>query len=337
MIRTSQGTHLRRRRHLSPDSFRKALAVAACAAAGLIGLAVVPAAAAQMARGASASVPPNQAPRSAAALAFDPAGAGFAFYRGADNAVYMRAFSGSGPAWSAQSRIGGVITGAPAAAVAHTTVVVAVRGADNALWLRTLRNGTWDRWTSWGGVLSASPAIAGGSDGRIDVFVRGTDNALWTRTLRAGGPLTAWKSLGGRLSTGPAAVTIQDNFFDVAAAGTDGAVWMTSTSGGWKWVPVGGRTYNAPAIGYIPQSNGAFLYVRGTDNALWGKGLAAGPVPPTWRKIGGALTDAPTAAGTREPPPVPRTIVGVIGADHALWTTKGGWSNIFTRAWVPVG
>jgi hypothetical protein len=47
------------------------------------------------------------------------------------------------------------------------------------------------------------------------------------------------------------------------------------------------------------------------------------------------LTDAPTAAGTREP--APHMIVVVIGADHALWTTTGGLSNTFTRAWAPVG
>ena len=64
-----------------------------------------------------------------------------------------------------------------------------------------------------------------------------------------------------------------------------------------------------------------------------GRGPASGPGPGGWRKIGGTLTDAPAAAGTREP--ALRTIVGVIGADHALWTTDGGWSNTFTRAWIP--
>ena len=38
----------------------------------------------------------------------------------------------------------------------------------------------------------------------------------------------------------------------------------------------------------------------------------------------------PTAAGTREPGP---TIVGVIGTDHALWTTNGGWSSTSTCPW----
>jgi hypothetical protein len=333
MLETSRSARISRRISLHP--LRKALILVACTAAGLIGLAAVPAAA-RAATGAPGAVPPNQAPRSAVALAFDPAGAGSAFYRGADNAVYMRAFSGAGPAWSAQTRIGGVIIGAPAATVARTTVVVAARGADNALWLRMMDNGTWGKWTSWGGVLSASPAITGGSDGRIDAFVRGADRALWTRTLRADGSLTAWKSLGGRLSTGPTAVTIQDNSLAVAAAGTDHAVWTTGTSGGWR--SLGGRTYSAPALGYIPQSNGLFVLARGTDNALWANGLGGG-ASTGWRKIGGRLTDGPTAAGTREP--LPHMIAAVIGTDHAAWTTRyptnnGRWFG-FTRAWVPEG
>jgi len=75
----SRNTHINRR--ISSRPLWKALAVTACAAGGLIGLAVS-AAATQAAVGAPSAVPPNQASRSAVALAFDPAGAGFAFYRG---------------------------------------------------------------------------------------------------------------------------------------------------------------------------------------------------------------------------------------------------------------
>jgi hypothetical protein len=328
MLETSRNTHINWR--ISPHPLRKALAITACAAAGLIGLAV-PAAATQVAAGAPTAVPPNQAPRSAVALAFDPAGAGFAFYRGVDNAVYMRTFSGTGPTWSAQSRIGGGVIGAPAAAVARTTVVVAARGTNNALWLRMMHNGTWGKWTSWGGVLTSSPAISGTSDGRIDAFARGTDGAVWTRALPAGGTLTRWRSMGGRVTTAPA---VPNTLREVYAAGTDHAVWVNFGSG---WKSLGGRTYSAPALGYIPQSNGGIVLVRGTDNALWGKVVTGGPGPSSWRKIGGTLIDAPTAAGTR----VPDTyiIVGVIGTDHALWTSTShgnSWSG-FTRAWVPQG
>ena len=236
MSRVFRNTHSNPR--TPPHLLRKTLLVFACAATGMLGLVAVPAAATVGTAVTPLAAPPNQAPRSAVALAFDSTGSGFAFYRGQDNAVYMRTFRGS--TWSAQRRLGGVIVGAPAAAVARTTVVVAARGTDNTLRLRMMHNGTWGRWTSWGGALSASPAITGGSDGRIDAFIRGKNNALWTRTLRPGHPLTAWKSLGGQLSTAPAAVTIQDNYFDVAAGGTDHAVWTASTVTKWAWKSLGG-------------------------------------------------------------------------------------------------
>lgn len=133
----------------------------------------------------------------------------------------MRTFRGTGPTWSAQSRVGGVIVGAPAAAVAGTTAIVAARGTDSALWLRMRHNGAWGRWMSWGGVLTSSPAISGTSDGRIDVFARGTDNAIWTRTLPVGGTLTRWRSIGGRVTTAPA---VPNTLTEVYATGTGHAV-----------------------------------------------------------------------------------------------------------------
>jgi hypothetical protein len=331
MSGTLRNTHITWR--ISPHPLRKALAAAACAAAGLIGLAAIPAAASQTAAAVPRAAPPNQAPRSAVALAFDSTGSGFAFYRGADNAVYWRSFFGSGP-WSAQRSIGGVIAGAPAAAMARTTLFMAARGTNNALWLRTMHLGTWGDWFSWGGALTSSPAISGTSDGRIDVFARGTDGAVWTRTLPSiyGGTLTPWKSLGGKVTTAPA---VPNTLTEVYAAGTDHAVWVNSGSG---WKRLSGRTYSAPAIGYIPQSNGGYVLVRGADNALWANGFGGGG-STGWRKIGGTLIDAPTAAGTREP--APHMIAAVIGADHAVWTTTypadNGWWSGFTRVWVPEG
>jgi hypothetical protein len=170
------------------------------------------------------------------------------------------------------------------------------------------------------------PPPAGG--GLEHVFARGTDGAIWTRGAPVGGALGAWRSIGGRVTTAPA---VPNGLTEVYAAGTDHAVWVNSGSG---WTSLGGRTYSAPAIGYIPQGNGGFVYVRGTDNALWGD-VVGGGGSSGWRKIGGSLIDAPAAAGTREP--APHTIVAVIGTDHAVWTTNGGWSNTFTRAWVPEG
>jgi hypothetical protein len=317
--------------HTTCHLFRQALIMLA-GAATVMGLAASPAGATPSA--AARTVPPNQAPRSAVAVAFDSTGAGFAFYRGEDHAVYMRTFSGARH-WSAQSRLGGHIVGEPAAAVARTTVVVAARGTDNTLRLRMMHNGTWGPWTSWGGTLSASPAVTGTSLGRIDVFIRGADHALWVRTLAPGQPLTKWKRLGGDLSTAPVAVAPGENYFEVYAGGPDHFVWMAS-SDTWVWTSLGGRrTYSAPAIGFVPQTNGGWILIRGTDNTLWGKGPFLGA---KWRRISSKLiTGAPTAAGTRQP--TPHVIAVVRDTDRAPWAATSAGSNwsAFMRPWTPQG
>jgi peptidoglycan/xylan/chitin deacetylase (PgdA/CDA1 family) len=311
---------------------RKAGIAAACVAVGVSGLSAVPAAARQSSPAAAPPVAANQAARSAIAMAIDASGSGFAFYRGQGDAVYMRGFRDG--TWSAQTSVGGVIVGAPAAAITRNGVTVAARGTDGALWLREMFQGTWGPWHSWGGILSASPAITGASDFRVDAFVRGTDGALWTRTMPSGKPLTAWQNLGGRLTTAPAAVTFGPGSINVYAVGTDRAVWTRSLSGGvWSaWKSIGGRTYNAPAAAWIPQSNEALVFARGTDNALYVDTFAAGRASG-WRTLGGTLIDAPAAAGT----PGNGMDVAVRGTDNAVWgklLRNGNWSA-FTRAWAP--
>jgi hypothetical protein len=87
---------------------------------------------------------------------------------------------------------------------------------------------------------------------------------------------------------------------------------------------------------YIAQSNGAWILIRGTGNALRGKGIGGG-TSTGWKKIGARpIIGAPTAAGTRQPGP--HIIAAVRGAHRAPWTTRyptpdGGWSA-FARPWT---
>jgi peptidoglycan/xylan/chitin deacetylase (PgdA/CDA1 family) len=313
-------------------SARMAGIAAVCVALGISTLSAVPAAAHQSGAAAAPVVAANQAAKSAVAMVIDASGSGFAFYRGQGDAVYMRSFRNG--TWSAQTSIGGMIVGAPAAAITRNGVTVAARGTDSELWLREMFQGTWGPWHSWGGILSTSPALTGASDFRVDAFARGTDGALWTRTLPSGRPLTAWQNLGGRLTTAPAAVTFGPGSINVYAAGSDHAVWTRSLAGGaWSaWRSIGGRTYSAPAAAWIPQSNGAFVFARGTDNELYVDTFAAGRASG-WRTLGGIVIDAPAAAGT----PANGMDVAIRGNDNAVWNKllrNGTWSA-FTRAWVP--
>jgi peptidoglycan/xylan/chitin deacetylase (PgdA/CDA1 family) len=278
------------------------------------------------------AVPANQAATSAVALAADPAGFDHAFYRGEDGAVYQRTFRDG--VWSAQTSIGGKIVGAPAAALAGTTLVVAVRGTDGALWLRMNNAGTWGPWRSLGGVLSAAPAVVGDLAGRTDVFVRGSDRRLYTRTLPFGGSWSPWVDLGGGLASGPAAVSFGSGALDVFVAGLDHAVWHKSRSAaGWSaWRSLGGRTYTAPAATWIAHSGTTWVFARGTDNMLYLRQGRAGTWT-SWQGLGGALIDAPGAVATASG----GVDVVVRGTDNALWSRRhrnGAWSA-FSRAWVP--
>jgi peptidoglycan/xylan/chitin deacetylase (PgdA/CDA1 family) len=310
-------------------SSRRAMALVASLSVLLLTLSAIPSGPTGADASTAQAVPTNQAATSSVALAADPTGFDFAFYRGQDGAVYQRTFRDG--VWSAQTSVGGKIVGAPSAALASTTLVVAARGTDGALWLRMSHSGTWGPWQSAGGVLSAAPAVVGHADGRIDVFVRGSDDRLWTRTLPFGGTWSGWIDLGGRLSTGPAGASPGSGRVDVYVAGTDHAVWRrTRSAGQWSgWQSLGGLTYTAPAATANPQGGEAWVFVRGTNNMLYLNTTAA---TTGWRSLGGVLIDAPAAASTTG-----RADVVVRGTDNALFSRlyrNGGWSG-WSRAWAP--
>ena len=121
--------------------------------------------------------------------------------------------------------------------------------------------------------------------------------------------------------------------------GLDGGVWSTSRNAEadtWSaWSSLGGQTFSAPAVAREPRpAGGAWVFVRGTDNALWGR------IDNQWRYLGGLLIDTPaaTAHGTG-------VDVVVRGGDNALWSRlyrpsedvayrESAWSD-WSRGWAP--
>ncbi|HET8683747.1 MAG TPA: polysaccharide deacetylase family protein [Micromonosporaceae bacterium] len=276
----------------------------------------------------------NQAATSAVALAALGDGSNPAFYRGQDDAIYQRTLSAG---WSAQTSLGGVAVGAPAvAATSATSLALAVRGTDSALWIRYYTGTSWGPWHSLGGVLSAAPAITSVSGGRLDLFVRGNDDRLYTRTLLPGAAWSPWTSLGGILTSGPGATAV-DGRIEVNVIGTDRAIYRKVLSSGvWSsWASLGGRSYTAPAVVKAPRSTGVYVLVRGTDNRLYYNESSTGSFSG-WRSVGGQLIDAPAA--TELMATMARGFhVVVRGTDNALWLNTmrdGEWSG-FARAWVP--
>jgi peptidoglycan/xylan/chitin deacetylase (PgdA/CDA1 family) len=278
------------------------------------------------------AVAANQAATSAVALVADPGGFDHAFYRGQDGAVYVRTFRDG--VWSAQTSIGGKIVGAPAAALAGATLVVAARGTDGALLLRTRTQGTWGPWQNLGGVLAAAPAVIGDPSGRVDVFIRGVNNQIYTRTRPFGGSWSGWASIGSGVASGPAAVRVGAGGIEVYVARLDHTLWGRSRSAaGWSaWQPLGGVSHSAPAATWNARTATTSVFVRGINNVPYLKQGRAGTWTG-WQRLGGTSIDAPaaviTASGGGD--------VVVRATDNALWSRwqrNGAWSN-WSRGWVP--
>jgi len=180
--------------------------------------------------------------------------------------------------------------GGPAAVITGTTLTVACRGTDNALWYTTATvpssglpsfTGTW---TSLGGVLSAGPAVAP-AGGTTTFFVRGTSGAIYTRTLTTGYAVTPWSCAGQ-----PAAALQAATGTTTFACNSGGAMWESADSGS-AWSPavsLGGSLLGGPAVAATSQQTD-FL-AEGTDHAIWEL------TPAGWSSLGGQVTGGVGAA-----------------------------------------
>jgi hypothetical protein len=334
MLEMSRNTHINRR--ISSHPLRKAFAVTACAAAGLMGLAAVPAAAAQAAASAPA-VLPNQAPGSAdasprpgdtpavSATGLRSGVLANLFYTGTDGHAYAVGLPPSGSAAS----FGGRLIGGPAT----TTGTLFGRGTDNALWqYEGSSHQAFDVWASLGGGLTSRPGAAAGAlsvrgGQSLDLVVRGTDGAVWDREFNvATVTWRAWMSLGGRVlaGTGPAAVNVGGTLY-VLAVGTDHALWVKHSTDGthWSaWRSLGGRVIGDVGAA-TPVAGAGVAFVRGTNNAAWYNEFAGATegVTPGWHTLGGTLTSgvgAGSAAGGM-------TWAVVLSTDNHVWQCTGTW------------
>jgi alpha-galactosidase len=143
-------------------------------------------------------------------VAFGSPGDWTLFARGRDGQVWQRGSTGG---WSSIGAPNGKpIYGRPSAVLDASGPHVAVRTADDAVWI--YEKGAW---ASLGGVISGSPTLLATS-GRIYLFARASDYTLWQRNFAGGG----W---GGWFPRGE----FPSNAFDGSpgvAAGDDGSAWV---------------------------------------------------------------------------------------------------------------
>jgi len=222
-----------------------------------------------------------------------------------------------------------------------------VRGADNAVWTRTLESETWSEWKSLGGAITYDPAAVSWAPGRIDLFARGREGALYRKVFENGAWGTTWENLGGALTSSPAVTTWGPGRIDVFARGGSGNLYHKSFETGWtSWVSVGSlKLISDPAatswgrgrIDVVARGASGDLHHIWLDAGRWSAWTSLGRNLFSVRQGfdlfpfddvlgGGALTPAPALA-TWGPG---RLDLFAAGEDGALWQrshSNGVWSE----------
>lgn len=205
---------------------------------------------------------------------------------GLDHAVWERT-----PTAGWRRLIPAYCIGAPAGTLVGSTLILACRGADSALWYTEAWAGsavlpTAKAWHSLGGRLIAPPAVARVA-GAVTFFVTGTNRQVFLRTPTTGYRGTVWRC-NGHL----AVVTSAAGVSTFACQGTDRALWQaTDTGSGWSgpsWL--GGVLLGGPGMAILP--SGVQFVAEGTDRALWTRSATLG-----WSRLGGVLQHGAAAAG----------------------------------------
>ena len=114
---------------------------------------------------------------------------------------------------------------------------------------------------------------------------------------------------------------------------TSNVVNVTVSGGGWgAWTSLGGQLAlgSSPAASVLNGSTSVYLFVNGTNGALW-QNIWNGSKWSGWSSLGGALSSSPAATS-----PASGVIdVFVRGSDAALWTKH--YSGGVWGAWKSLG
>jgi hypothetical protein len=195
--------------------------------------------------------------------------------------LYIRSLS---TGWQAIGRAPGGCYSGPAAVITGSTLTVACRGADNALWENSatvLSSGLpqfTGAWASLGGVLTAAPAVAP-AGGVLTFFARSTNGHVYTRTLGSGYRQMPWACTGSPAAALQAASGVT---FFACQGGNHTLDYAVSSGAGWSAaVSVGGSLVGGPAV--AATSGAIELFAEGTNSAVYERTPVTG-----WTGLGGA-------------------------------------------------
>ncbi|MGE5292314.1 MAG: hypothetical protein ACM3ML_35035 [Micromonosporaceae bacterium] len=183
---------------------------------------------------------------------------------------------------------------------------------------------------SLGGHLTGGPApaaVPAPLGPGIALFGRGTDNAMWEFTT------TSWISVGGHLTSKPAvaagALTGGDRIF-AFVRGTDGKVYykaFTATTQ-TQWITLGGNVAAGTDPAAVNIGGTMYVFVVGTDGALWRSSTTNGTNFTGWVSMGGHVSGPAAASATTG-----TAIAFGRGTDSAAWYNQflggtAGWKSL---------
>lgn len=275
------------------------------------------------------------------------------FAHGTDLALWDRKVTSTmGGNWNC---LGGQIASSPSAIMEPgflNWIAIAVRGKDNALWIRDLNADTMTdgSWSYMGGTIKDDPFLVASNDGTNYVYTLAKDNydALWVNKADTGPtPVSsvAWYGFGGILASelSGAIEPVSNGFLKVAARGSDNSLWMcdidlaASPSGKieYAWSPLGGTIASNPYVTFDSIGN-IHTFVLDSYNQLWdNKGTwANGVYTHNWYPLGGVIAS--------DPKPLMNTNTGKIdiaaqGSDGALWVNRMNPNSPANFNWYCLG
>lgn len=279
-------------------------------------------------------------PEGPAAVASPSPGRLEVFTVGTTQAIYHKAWDGSGwkPSQAGWVRLGDPVESAPVAVSRDTGLVdLFAVGSDRAVYHKAWDGKAWQPSPAWerlGGTVVGVPAAASWGPGRLDVVALGPDRQVWHMAWGPKDWRPAWEPIGGTMEGGLTAVSWGPDRLDLFAVGADRAVYHKAwDAGGWLpsqlgWERLPSQVEGAPvAVSWGPGRLDVF--VVGTNRNLYHKALSAttGWMPAgTWERLGGNVLASPAAAAWGPN----RLDVVAVGTDRAV--LHKAWDG---AAWRP--
>ena len=223
--------------------------------------------------------------------------------RGGGNRIYYGYVTLSSGVFSGWTPLSGSTPSPPSlTAGPDGNLYLAVRGADNGIYLRVRSGGSWGpTWTKLPGSTIDGPSVA--AAGMLLHFaVRGSDgSSIWHgRMLRGSLVWVGWTRVVGSTPSRPALCVASESEVYMVVRGSDNRVyvnrWTGSAWAGWGRIPTG-TTLNGPSLAV--RDGQLYVAVRGMNGGIYYCLRSLSVSPPAWsawKQMPGSTPSSPALA-----------------------------------------